>query len=226
MARYPGASWRPISGHTDGPMRSHTGAVLHVNESNGNLYSWVAGNNGMSCHFEVYKSGAIEQYLDTDVSSWCQMAGNADYLSIETEGYTTEPLAGPQLTAIVGLYAWLHALYGIPLRLAEAPGQAGLGWHGMGGAAWGGHPACPGDLRRAQRQTVLDRISSSGSGGFLMALTDAQQNQLAVDAHRAAAGIAPPGPAPFQEEGEVTERLRRIETVVDRLAAKLGVPTS
>lgn len=156
MARYPGATWRPVAGHTDGPMRSHTGVVLHVNESNGNLFNWVAGDNGMSCHFEVYKDGSIEQYLDTAVSSWCQMDGNADYLSIETEGYTTEPLTRAQLHTIAQLLIWLKQVHGIPLQLSESPGQPGFGWHGMGGAAWGGHSGCPGTFRRAQRANIIN----------------------------------------------------------------------
>lgn len=60
MSWYPGAKKRPISGHTDGPMHSYRGVVLHVNESNGNLYNWVAGDHNMSCHFEVYKDGSVE----------------------------------------------------------------------------------------------------------------------------------------------------------------------
>lgn len=161
MARYPHARWRPVSGHTDGPMRSHTGVVLHVNASNGNLYNWVAGNHDMSCHFEVYKNGAIEQYIDTADSAWCQMDGNADYLSIETEGYPNEPLTPAQVRAIAGLIAWLHDVHGIPMQLANHPGERGFGWHGMGGAAWGGHTGCPGDKRKAQREDILARARTA-----------------------------------------------------------------
>lgn len=136
-------------------MRSHTGVVLHVNQSDGNLYSWVAGDHDMSCHFEVYKSGAVEQYLDTDLTAWCQMAGNADYLSIETEGYDTEALTDAQVHTIASILHWANEVHGIALQLAEQPGQRGFGWHGMGGAAWGGHPDCPGVLRRNQRAQII-----------------------------------------------------------------------
>lgn len=155
MPRYPAANWRPVTGHTDGPMRSYRGAVLHVNESDGNLYNWVAGNHDMSCHFEVYKDGSIDQYLDTGTTSWCQMAGNADWISIETEGYHTEPLTAAQVHAIAGLYGWLHSTHGIPLQIADTPDGHGFGWHGMGGAAWGGHTDCPGPDRKAQRAQIL-----------------------------------------------------------------------
>lgn len=167
MAIYPEAKWRPIPGHTDGPMHSHTGAVLHVNESDGNLFGWVSGDHDVSCHFEVYKDGSMEQYLDTAVSSWCQMDGNADYISIETEGYHTEPLTSKQWHAIARLLAWLHVEHGIELKLAEKPGDPGFGWHGMGGAAWGGHTMCPGDKRRAERHGMLVRARAivAGKGG-------------------------------------------------------------
>lgn len=164
MPVYPKAVWRPIQGHTDGPMRSHTGAVLHVNESNGNLFGWVSGNHDVSCHFEVYKNGSIEQYLDTAMTSWCQMDGNADYISIETEGFHTEPLTAAQVAAIALLMAWLHVTHDIELELAEKPGDKGFGWHGMGGAAWGGHTSCPGDQRRAQRHEILVRARAIVAG--------------------------------------------------------------
>lgn len=155
MPRYPGAHWRPINGHTDGPMRAHLGAVLHVNQSNGNLFNWFNGPHDVSAHFEVYKSGAVEQYLDTAVTSWCQMDGNGTYVSIETEGYDREPLNRAQILALAKLLAWLHTTHGIPLQLADKPGVRGFGWHGMGGAAWGGHTGCPGELRKAQRPEIL-----------------------------------------------------------------------
>jgi hypothetical protein len=168
MPVYPGATYRPIPIHdasggwarSNGPMHSHRGAVLHVNQSNGNLFNYISTNSGgTSCHFEVYKTGVVEQYIDTQFSSWCQTDGNDDWVSIETEGYATEPLTAQQLTAITGLYGWLHAVHGIPLQLADTVAGTGFGWHGMGGGSWGGHTGCPGDLRKPQRQTVLDLLT-------------------------------------------------------------------
>ncbi|HEU5046085.1 MAG TPA: N-acetylmuramoyl-L-alanine amidase [Nocardioidaceae bacterium] len=184
MARYPGATWRPVSGHTDGPMSSYRGAVLHVNQSNGNLYNWVAGDHDMSCHFEVYKDGSIEQYLDTKYTSWCQMAGNADWISIETEGYDTEALTDAQVNAIAGIMEWLNTTHDIPLQIANTPSEHGFGWHGMGGAAWGGHPDCPGNLRKAQRQTILDIAQGDSMAGIT--LDDIKQVvDASVEAHLA-----------------------------------------
>ena len=47
------------------------------------------------------------------------------------------------------------------ISLADKPGQGGFGWHGMGGAAWGNHPGCPGDLRKAQRPLILTALQPS-----------------------------------------------------------------
>jgi hypothetical protein len=59
------------------------------------------------------------------------------------------------------LYKWGHDTYGWPYSLAEAPGQRGFGWHGMGGGAWGGHTGCPGDLRKNRRQAILTQAQGS-----------------------------------------------------------------
>lgn len=157
--------------YSNGPMRSYTGIVLHVNDSQGDqvtsvngdsLYNWITGNNGMSCHFQVSQMGGIEQYIDTRYSSWCQGGGNDDYLSIETEGRPTSALTPAQVHACALILAFVHAEHGIPLLVAERAGDRGLGWHGMGGAGWGGHYGCPGDLRKAQRAQILRLAASSG----------------------------------------------------------------
>lgn len=167
MAKYPGATWRDIGAKagykSNGKMRSSKGLVLHVNVSNGNLFNWVNSPSvEMSCHFQVYKDGSIEQYVDTDLSSWCQQNGNNDWYSAESEGYPNEPLTDAAIKAFAGLYKWLHETYGIPYQITDTPSGMGFGWHGMGGDDWGGHPACPGDLRKPQRQLILNMASGTG----------------------------------------------------------------
>lgn len=172
MAIMPGAAYRPLNQFSNQGARPRLGVVLHVNDSQGNqvtstsgdsLYGWISSNpsrpgNQMSCHFQVSQSGLIEQYIDTDNGSWCQAAGNDDYISVETEGVPgREPvgLTAEQVRSCARIMAWVHAVHGVPLQLADAPGRAGLGWHGMGGRAWGGHSSCPGVVRVAQRAQIL-----------------------------------------------------------------------
>lgn len=141
---------------TNGRMRSYKGVVLHVNDADsGDLFGWITGNNGMSCHWQVLKDGTIYQYIPTEFSSWCQAGGNDDYLSIETQGYPGQPLTTQQVAACGTILAYARSEHGVLLQVADKPGALGLGWHGMGAAAWGNHPNCPGDLRKAQRGAIL-----------------------------------------------------------------------
>jgi hypothetical protein len=155
MTHYPAAFWLPVPNH-GGPMTAHLGLVLHVQQGNNGLQGWFSNPaSGASSTWWVSKTGRVEQYVDADLQAWAQAAGNATYNSVETEGYDSEPLTAAQVDALAGLYTWGATVYGWPLVLAETPGAEGFAWHGMGGSAWGAHPACPGDLRRDQRTEIL-----------------------------------------------------------------------
>lgn len=156
--RYPGATWEPIShDYTPGTIRARTlGLILHVEVGNGDDHNWFDNvATRASTHFWVGKDGRVAQYVDTADMAWAQVGGNPDYLSTETEGLPTEPLTAAQVASLGKLYAWGHQQFGWVNAQANAPGQLGLGWHGMGGVAWGNHPGCPGDLRKAQRAAIL-----------------------------------------------------------------------
>ena len=156
MTVCPFAVWKPVRGH-GGVMASHLGLVMHVQQGNNSLAGWF--NNpaaGASSTWWVSKSGVLEQYVDANVSAWAQASGNSTYNSVETEGYTTEPLTAAAEAMLARLYQWGAQTYGWPKALAEAPGQRGFGWHGMGGGSWGGHTGCPGDLRKNRRQAILN----------------------------------------------------------------------
>jgi len=157
MAIFPGAKWEHIPGHTDGLMRSYLGLVLHVNDANSyDLHDYFSRPDiEVSSHFQVTKDGHVFQYLDTKFQSWCQSNGNKDYLSVETQGFPSERLTDLQVSSLASLYKWLHDTHVIPYQLADKVGERGFAWHGMGGDAWGGHPGCPGDLRKAQRSHIL-----------------------------------------------------------------------
>jgi len=174
MTVCPFAAWKPVANH-GGRMSGQLGLVLHVQEGNNSLAGWF--NNPVSdasSTFWVSKSGALEQYVDCDVCAWAQGSGNTTYQSVETEGYHTEALSAAQLDMLGRLYAWGAGRYGWPNLLAEAPGDDGLGWHGMGGSAWGGHTGCPGDVRKPQRADILAR-AFAGGGDDDMPLNDADK---------------------------------------------------
>ena len=158
MARYPNAAWHPSPNH-GGSLSRSLGLILHVEQgSEPGTVGWFCNPTSQaSSHFGVGKDGHVDQFVDTDLRSWAQVAGNADYWSVETEGFATDLLTDPQVQAIADLYRWLQHLptAQFDYQLAETPGQPGFGWHGMGGAAWGGHVDCPGPLRKAQRARIL-----------------------------------------------------------------------
>ncbi|MET7982515.1 N-acetylmuramoyl-L-alanine amidase [Streptomyces sp. NPDC005281] len=159
MTRMPGALWRPVVNHHPNGVKEHRGLVLHVQDGNNSPYGWF--NNAAaeaSSDFWVSKSGAIEQYVNTGVDyAWAQAAGNPYYASVETEGHPDEPLTHEQIEGVARIYAWGHAEWAWPLIVVDSTTLHGLTYHGVGGAAWGGHTGCPGDLRKPQRAQIMAR---------------------------------------------------------------------
>jgi hypothetical protein len=153
--------WLDVATFTGGPLTNSRGLVLHVNAGNGDPYNWWTNPAAptASSHFQVMKDGTLIQYVRCDLIAYAQIAGNGSWHSVETEGFPTEPLTDAQVSKLGALYAWGHANLGWALQLTDDPNGSGFGWHGMGGAAWGGHYGCPGDLRKAQRQQILDIAS-------------------------------------------------------------------
>ena len=151
----PFAKWEPVPSHS-GPMTAHQGLVLHVQVGNGDCYGEFSDPaNGASSTWWVSKTGVLVQYVDSDLAAWTQGAGNFTWNSVETEGVPAEPLTDAQIQTLARLYVWGHNTYGWPLVLTDDVNGHGFGWHGMGGAAWGGHTGCPGDLRKSQRSQIL-----------------------------------------------------------------------
>lgn len=159
MAIYPRAVYRPLNKFSYVGARPRLGVAFHVNDSGSvrysptSLYKWIAGNNGMSCHFQLMSKG-IEQYIDTDNGSFCQVDGNTTYISVETQGLGTELMSPYMVNEFGLLMAWLNEIHSIPLQVVDTVGQRGLILHGDGGKAWGGHYSCPG-IRGNQRPAIL-----------------------------------------------------------------------
>jgi hypothetical protein len=187
MPLAPFANQRPVDSH-GGPLRTNLGPVLHVQVGNNSPFGTFAKkSNKKSSHFWVAKNGNIEQYVDTDTQAWAQADGNSSYCSIETEGYPDEPLTDKQIESVAKILAWGSLHHPWMLEVANTSGRSGLGWHGMGGKAWGNHPGCPGDKRRAQRQAIVD-LARSLLGPHLLASMDERRlenvNIRFVDFHQ------------------------------------------
>jgi len=108
-----------------------------------------------SAHFGVGKDGRIYQWVDTRDKAWHCAAGNANWIGIEHEGHSGDTLTAAQLAATARIVAWAHKTHGVPLQATDSTGGRGIGWHGMGGAAWGGHYDCPGNPIKNQRAAII-----------------------------------------------------------------------
>ncbi|WP_097237085.1 peptidoglycan recognition protein family protein [Streptomyces sp. 1331.2] len=157
----PGAVWRPVRNYTPHGRTEQRGLVLHVQAGNNSPYGWFDDEESeASSDFWVSKSGRIEQYVDTgNDRAWAQGAGNRAYASVETEGHPDEPLTPEQIEGVARIYAWGAGLWAWPLQVIDSTTERGLTFHGAGGAAWGGHPDCPGEIRKAQRGAILARAA-------------------------------------------------------------------
>jgi hypothetical protein len=121
----------------------------------------------VSAHFGIGQDGRLVQWVDTSDRAWHAGAANRHWIGVETEGSGGQ-LADAGVTTFGRLYAWLAAQYHLPFAPTDDPvNGAGLGWHGMGGDAWGGHPYCPGDARKNQRQRILDIAQGGGDDDVL-----------------------------------------------------------
>jgi hypothetical protein len=163
MSRFAKARWRgPIPNDTRAAMiRPILGLVLHVEQGSETGTDGWFHNPGAhaSAHFGNPLSGGLDQWVDTDDKAWAEIAGNPRWVSVEHEGYTNEAPAPTksQLENDAQLLAWLHLTEGVPLQITDDPTKPGLGWHGMGGAAWGGHENCPGSRIKNARPLIIAR---------------------------------------------------------------------
>lgn len=151
----------PTPNEVPGGMGAIVGVVLHIQQGNqAGSIAWCKNPaSQVSAHFFAPKVGTPVQLVDTADEAWAQAAGNSGWLSIENEGYSGQELTGDQIEACAQILARAHAVYGVPLWSTDSPSSGGLGWHGMGGDAWGGHPDCPGEPVKAQRPAILARAA-------------------------------------------------------------------
>ncbi|MEV0553129.1 N-acetylmuramoyl-L-alanine amidase [Streptomyces sp. NPDC050597] len=156
----PGAQWRPIPiNFTNNGQTQVRGVVVHIMAGTlAGTDSWFRNSQAQaSSHFGTGKGGALYQWVDTTDRAWAQAAGNTSWLSVENEGKGGDTLTDAQLDRNAQVLAWAHKTHGVPLQVADGPNGRGLGYHGMGGKAWGNHPSCPGSRIVAQLPEIVRR---------------------------------------------------------------------
>lgn len=217
MARMPGATFHRVHNYTADGQQSVRGVVVHIMA--GTLEGSQAWFNNAtaqaSSHFGTGKDGELRQWVDTVDRAWAQSAGNRDWLSVENEGVGGDTLTDAQITANARVLAWAHKTYDVPLKLAASPSDRGLGYHAMGGAAWGGHTSCPGPKIVAQLPAIVARakqLVANTQETPVADLTDAQIQRIALAVWLYM----------NQEQGETSDAyayLRNTKKVVDAIAA-------
>ena len=165
MRLLPNAVWRPIKYREEAGLFAAVplGWILHQADCNGSLFNMFnnlkstdRGGRRFSTAW-VAKNGKGEQYTELFNKSWAQNVGNATYWSFETEGFPGEPLTIAQINTLA---SW-HNFVGAADRLANAPGERGIGIHSMGNRLGWMPTACPGSIRANQRRAILMAAGTS-----------------------------------------------------------------
>jgi len=167
MARWDIAEWvGPTPNRTTGGMVESRGLVIHIMQGSydGSIAWGKNPASSVSFHFATRGDGHIGQLVDTADAAWTQANGNGHWISVENEGYSGTRLTDGQVDAVARIYARGVQEYGWPLQITDSPTGRGLGWHGMGGTAWGGHFDCPGEPIKAQRGEILARATAILAG--------------------------------------------------------------
>jgi hypothetical protein len=134
---------------------------MHQQVGNGSLHGYFSNPaNEVSAHFWVAKDGTVEQYVDSSAVAWHAKHLNVTYCGTECEGYPDEALTPAQCDGFAAIMAEGAARHGWALRLADAAGQPGLGYHRMPG---GVNTACPSQLRVDQRALILELAQTGGA---------------------------------------------------------------
>lgn len=232
MARYPGATWRPVAwANARDDNTDATVVVLHVTAGLANSqYAYFNEVKKACSHFHVALDGDVEQYIDTDKLSAADYEGSDDSISIETAGLGDGEWTPAQIVSLVKLLAWIARTHGIPMRLktTSSPTEAGVGWHRLGivgnfpslpsllagrnqrgyaGEAWSLSTGkiCPGDKRILQIPALVAAAGgASPKETFLMALSDDKQEIMFDKVATAAV-----------KSSQAVEKLERIENAAD-----------
>jgi hypothetical protein len=173
------AKWKPVpyTGlHKRQPRRA---VILHTNGGgSGSLQGYFTGNahgdhgtdnRHVGAQFQVMRSGAAEQYVNTDDVIYHAYSASEWAVGIETEddGNPATPWTDKQIATIIAICREL----GVPGQLLKESASDGVGWHEQY-TSWNktAHH-CPGSVREKQiREQILPALRNG--------LTSAKRRQL------------------------------------------------
>src|SRR5690242_20730558 len=147
------------------------GVVQHTEDGfeAGTFATFMDPGSQVSAFFSIGEDGTAHQYLPVGrgMVAWAQAAGNPAWYSCECEDKLRSgtPMTDIQLTVFAQIYSALAERDGFGYAVTDNTSSGrGLITHGDGGNAWGGHPDCPGPVRRAQRPEILARARAVRDG--------------------------------------------------------------
>ena len=149
---------------------SMMGVVMHTMVGNlpGTVSWFNQAASSASAHFGIAQDGEIWQFgpIGKGWVAWAEAAGNPAWYSIEhaDDQKPAIPLTAEQVDASAQLVEVLSRFAGFPLQVSDSTDVKGYGTHSMGGDAWGGHLQCPGPVRAAQREAILELAKQIRAG--------------------------------------------------------------
>lgn len=174
------ATWKPVAYKGLSKRTKNKAAVLHTNGAPApdglySYYSTLAAKGQEGAHFQVFMDGRAEQYVDTDFVVGHAWDANPFAVGIETEDEgKQQPWTTAQTNTIIALLKEL----GVPPQVLPEHGGDGVGYH-QEYPSWNRSlHNCPGTDRRNQVSTVIIPGLKPPPKGFLMALSDAEQDEL------------------------------------------------
>lgn len=170
MARYPGATWRPVASKGRKALTEYNRVNFHVAVSEASsLWDYFNKTSSPDSHFYVRRDGSTEQYVDTSQRAFADYEGNDATISIETQGGVNNPNGEPwtdaQRETLAQIYAWAVRTHGIAVAQASSSKKdstsRGLSWHRLG--IDGNFPPLP-DIRAGRQQRGGGMRYSTSSG--------------------------------------------------------------
>lgn len=164
MARYPGATWRPLPETNTQPTIKPRLLILHSAVSAADTLRGYFDSPGVTVesHLYVQADSDTEQYVDSGRRADANYLANPFAVSVETwdNGNPDKvPWTPKQMDRLVDIAVWAHRTHDIPLRRAATWDGSGIGGHTDFPHHWTNvsGKTCPGLARRPQVQEVIDR---------------------------------------------------------------------
>lgn len=157
--------------HDSGFAAKARGMVQHTEAGfeAGTFATFMDPSKQVSAFFSVGEDGRTHQYLPVGRGfvAFAQAAGNPFWYSCECEDKLNpgRPMTDIQVTTVAQIYNALAEHDGFEYAITDDTVNGnGLITHGDGGDAFGGHPDCPGPVRKAQRPEIIARARAIRDG--------------------------------------------------------------